>query len=53
MTKYYLWRNKKGDVCPWEKTNFGKSFCLHGRIKNSWETVKKFGEKNVTYVIYF
>ena len=27
------------------KNNFGKSFCLHGRIKNSWETAKKFGEK--------
>ena len=36
-----------------KKTNFGKSFCLHGRIKNSGETAKKFGEKNVTYVIYF
>lgn len=22
MTKYYLWRNKKGDVCPWEKNKF-------------------------------
>ena len=36
-----------------EKTNFGKSFCLHGRIKNSGKTTKKFGKKNVTYVIYF
>ena len=53
MTKHYLWRNKKWAFVLEEKTNFGKSFCLHGRIKNSWETVKKFGEKNVTYVIYF
>lgn len=36
-----------------KKTNFGKSFCLHGRIKNSGKTTKKFGKKNVTYVIYF
>lgn len=53
MTKHYLWRNKKGAFVLEEKTNFGKSFCLHGRIKNSGETAKKFGEKNVTYVIYF
>lgn len=53
MTKHYLWRNKNGTFVLEEKTNLGKSFCLHGRIKNSGETVKKFGEKNVTYVIYF
>ena len=53
MTKHYLWRNKKWAFVLEEKTNLGKSFCLHGRIKNSGETAKKFGEKNVTYVIYF
>lgn len=53
MTKHYLWRNKKWAFVLEEKTNFGKSFCLHGHIKNSGETAKKFGEKNVTYVIYF
>ena len=53
MTKHYLWRNKKWAFVLEGKTNFGKFFCLHGRIKNSGETAKKFGEKNVTYVIYF
>lgn len=53
MTKHYLQRNKNGTFVLEIKTNLRKSFCLHGRIKNSGKTAKKFGEKNVTYVIYF
>ena len=53
MTKHYLQRNKKWAFVLEKRTNLGKSFCLHGRIKNSGKTAKKFGEKNVTYVIYF